>query len=181
MERLYIDVFHKILWDLRIDYHNNVIPVMQMLLQDQCTTAATQILENLDEHPENIALINILIEHRRFIQRQYWRPYFLLGDKKRSARLALMREDYNHWLLAETMWKGLLRALQEDFVIPLPGHTTEPTNLLVEPVYKPLWGMWQAYNLLGRETATSSNAKEAINIHPFESLKRYQKQQKLAD
>jgi hypothetical protein len=182
MELIYIIVFHGILDELRIDYYSNVLPVMRMLLESQRAKVTAQILQTLDEDSPSKWVIRTLMDQRRLIKRLHWRPYFGLKDKKKGAMLMLMREDYNHWVLAETMWSGFVRSLQPDFVVPvpLPGHTNETLAVMTDPTHKPLWGMWMAYNEFGREAPTNPTSNNAINVYPMRSLRRYYKQMKLS-
>jgi hypothetical protein len=175
MELTYINVFLAIFWDLRVDYYSDVVPVMRTLIKDERTKVAAQILQSVNEHSENKGLIRMLINDRRLIGLSDWKPYFLTGDRKKAARLI---EDYNHWLLAETMWNGFVRSQEDNFIIPFPGHTDAPKDLLSDPSGKPLWGMWRAYTELGRIAAVHHHSNNAINVHPLRSISQYLKQLK---
>ena len=97
---------------------------------------------------------------------------FLLG----TATGALGYLWFGLWCLALVLWDGFVRSFEKGFTIKLPEDIYGSKRVLLAESNKPLWGMWWAFEELGRAYISSYKDNESISIYPYKSWVRLKKQ-----
>lgn len=178
VELEYIHFLSCFLRDLRIDNKENVHPVIKDYLESAVEFALRDVCRVLDQYQyaDGIMIWN-LISTNQLILRRYRRIYnSQIPTKSSKTSKGLTKnvwEDYNHWQLTLSFWNGFLNAFEEGFSIVLPHEPEYPIELMLAAPYKPLWGMWMAFNGLGRPFISTYNDNDSIHVTPFASWNRY--------
>ncbi|HEX6432316.1 MAG TPA: hypothetical protein VF008_31705 [Niastella sp.] len=177
VELQYVDFFYLFLQPQPIDPAVNIIPVMRKQLELPLKKISGQMIAVLDKQkPEGAAIIQRMKDNR-LILRRLWRNYNLQVSGKNDYPLTKeVWEDYNHWRLALTLWEGFVRSFEKGFTIELPEETYGSKRVLQAESNKPLWGMWWAFEELGRVYISSYKDNESISLFPYKSWVRYRKQ-----
>jgi hypothetical protein len=177
VELQYVDFFNLFLQSLQADPAANIIPVLRKQLEIPLKETSDQMMAVLDKQkPAGAAIIN-LMKDNRLILRRLWRDHNLQVSGKNNAPLSKeLWEDYNHWRLAIVLWDGFVRSFEKGFTIKLPEDTYGSKRVLLAESNKPLWGMWWAFEELGRAYISSYKDNESISIYPYKSWVRFKKQ-----
>ena len=171
IELHYLDFFIHLLKDLKMDPDADVVPVMRSLLELAFEKSCKQIEQQCNS---DSAVIKKVMEGRRLILRKQWVEYNSVTQGRKGHALSKeLWEDYNHWLLALTMWNGFVRSFDATFTVQLPEDAYDPDDVLLQEANKPLWGMWMAFEELGRTFISTANNHQSISISPFVSWQRY--------
>jgi hypothetical protein len=177
VELQYVDFFNLFLNPMPIDSAVNIIPVMRKQLELPFKKISGQMIAVLDKQkPEGAAIIKAM-KKKKLILRRLWRDYNLQASGKNDYPLSKeVWEDYNHWCLAIALWEGFVRSFEKGFTIELPEDTYGSKRVLLADSNKPLWGMWWAFEELGRAYISSYKDNESISLYPYKSWVRYRKQ-----
>lgn len=176
VELQYLDFFFVFLNALQIDPKVNAIPIMRKQLELPLKKVSGQIKEVIDKQKPEGATILKTMKENRLILRRLWRNYNLQESGKMDDPLSKeVWEDYNHWRLALTLWDGFVQSFEKGFAIELPADTYGSKRLLQAERNKPLWGMWWAFEELGRAYISSYKDYESISLYPYKSWVRYRK------
>lgn len=181
VELEYIDFFSLLLYQLPSGNNDNIVPVVEHYLEAALEKSIRQICNLMDrQKPDSTAIWN-LVSERQLILRRDQKIY-----KKQipvKVRKELNKEywmDYNHWTLATALWKGLIDSQNPEFRVIITSSVMEdsedPVEVLLAHAYKPLWGMWAAFNALGRPLNSMENDSDSIHLRPIASLVRYSKE-----
>ena len=177
VELQYVDFFFLFLDALPMDPAVNMIPIMQKQLELPFKKISRQIIEVVDKQkPEGAAIIKEM-KADRLILRRLWRNYNLQASGKSDHPFSKeVWEDYNHWCLALALWAGFVQSFEKGFTIKMPADTYGSKKVLQAESNKPLWGMWWAFEELGRAYISSYKDYESISLYPYKSWVRYRKQ-----
>jgi hypothetical protein len=174
IELHYLDFFIHLLKDLSMDPDGDVVPVVRSMLDTALEKACRQIEQPNGKSHTDGATIKKAMGERRLILRKQWVEYNSgTQGKKRHALPKELWEDYNHWLLALTMWNGFVDSFDPAFTVHLPEDAYDPDDVLLREANKPLWCMWMAFEELGRTFISNANNHQSISISPFVSWQRY--------
>jgi hypothetical protein len=179
VELQYLDFFFQFLNSLPIDPKADMTPIMRKQLELPLKKVSREIIAVVDKKkPEGAAILKTM-KDKRLILRRLWRNYNLEASGKNDYPLSReVWEDYNHWRLAIALWDGFVRSFESDFTIQLPKDTFGSKRVLKSDHNKPLWGMWWAFEELGRAYISSYKDNESISLYPYKSWVRF-RQQKL--
>ncbi|THU39596.1 hypothetical protein FAM09_13930 [Niastella caeni] len=173
IELHYLDFFLHYLQDVKIEPDGNVIPVVQNELEQSLKKVTEQITHLLAGQNGAADVIKKIIHERRLILRKPWITYNgQLPDKKKKGFSKELWEDYNHWLLAVTFWRGFVQSFDKEFTVSPPEELYDPNGVLLDEKNKPLWGMWMEYEKLGRTFISAANNHQSIHVLPFVSWHR---------
>jgi hypothetical protein len=177
IELQYVDFFNIFLSPLPIDPTADIIPVMRKQLELPFKKISGQMIAVLDKQkPEGAAIVKA-IKKKKLILRRLWRDHNLQVSGKNDYPLSKeVWEDYNHWCLALALWEGFVRSFEKGFTVKLPDDIYGSKRLLLADSNKPLWGMWWAFEELGRAYISSYKDNESISIYPYKSWVRYRNQ-----
>ena len=179
IELQYVDYFSFLVQGLSIGKETNVIPILNTLFERTIELAIKQVCRMLDQYNADGSTIFSLLNEGMPVLRQDWRRYNRqapIPGKKIKAFPKPLWEDYNHWLIAGTLWKGFLHSFEPRFTINLPEDALGPLEMLLDAYIKPLWGMYYSFNELGRPFITNYNDNDSVSLSPFESWYRYKAQ-----
>jgi hypothetical protein len=172
IELHYLDFFIHFLRDIRIAPDADVVPVMRSLLETALEKSCKQIEQQYSKLHSDGAAIKKAMGERRLILRKQWVEYNSQIQLKNHSLAKELREDYNHWLLALTLWNGFVRSFEATFIVHLAEDAYDPDDVLLQEANKPLWGMWMAFSALGRTFISTAN-NHTISISPFVLWQRY--------
>ena len=173
IELHYLDFFIHLLKEIKIDPAADVVPVMRSLLETALDRSCRQIEQQSSKPHSDGAAIKKAMGGRRLILPKQWVDYNRETQGKQHALPKELWEDYNHWLLALTLWNGFVRSFDTTFTVTLPEDAYDPDDVLLQEANKPLWGMWVAFEELGRTFISTANNHQSISIFPFVSWQRY--------
>ena len=156
-----------------MDPDGDVVPVVRSMLDMALEKSCRQIEQPYGESHTDGATIKKAMGERRLILRKQWVEYNRETQGKQHTLPKELWEDYNHWLLALTFWNGFVRSLDPAFTVQLPEDAYDPDDVLLREANKPLWGMWMAFEDLGRTFISNANNHQSISISPFVSWQRY--------
>jgi hypothetical protein len=177
IELQYLDFFFLFLNAQDIDPKIDCIPVMRKRLEVPLKKISGQMTEVIDKQKPEGALIIKAMKEKRLVLRRLWRDYNLKVSGKMDSPLSReVWEDYNHWRLALTLWDGFVQSFEKKFTIELPEDTYGSKRVLLAESNKPLWGMWWAFEELGRAYISSYKDYDSISLYPYKSWVRYRKQ-----
>jgi hypothetical protein len=173
IELHYLDFFIHVLQEMETEPEANVIPVMRSMLEIALEKSCNDIERQYDKPGSDDASIQEAVSGRRLILRKQWVAYNSRAQDMQPALPKELWEDYNHWLLALTLWNGFVRSFEASFTVHLPEDAYDPDDVLLLEANKPLWGMWVAFEELGRTFISTANNHQSFSIYPFVSWKRY--------
>jgi hypothetical protein len=173
IELHYLDFFIHLLKEIKMDPEADVVPVMRSMLEQALEKSCRQIEQPSGKPHSDGAAIKKAMGERRLILRKQWVEYNRETQGKHHALPKELWEDYNHWLLALTLWNGFVRSFDPAFRVQLPEDAYDPDDVLLQEANKPVWGMWMAFEELGRTIISTANNHQSISIFPFVSWQRY--------
>lgn len=177
IELQYLDFFYLFLNSMPVDPKVNAIPIIRKQIEIPLKKTARQIKAVVDKQkPEGAAILKEM-RKSKLVLRRLWRNYNLatsgINDDPFTREVW---EDYNHWCLALALWDGFTRSLEKGYTIQPPQDTYGSKRVLMAESNKPLWGMWWAFEELGRAYISSYKDMESITIYPYKSWVRYRQQ-----
>lgn len=178
VELEYLDFFYLLIKNLTSNDSTNIVPEITAYLEQPFKNSFEQICRLLDNHTANGLPIWKLISEQRLILRQDQRKYNKqVAGKSPKGLTSNCWMVYNHWVLATALWKGFVDAQEPGFTILLTElfseYSDDPVEVLLASEYRPLWGLWVAFNALGRPLISWGNENNAIYVHPFGALIEY--------
>jgi hypothetical protein len=179
IELQYVDYYCFLAQGLSVGKDTNIVPILNSLFERTIQLTIRQVCRVLDQYNADGNAIFSILNEGMPVLRQEWRRYnrqVPIPGKKMKAFPKPLWEDYNHWLIAGSLWSGFLDSFAPRFTIDLPEDTLGPIEMLLDSGIKPLWGMYYAFNELGRPFITNYNDNDSVSISPFESWYRYKAQ-----
>lgn len=177
IESLYVDFFIGFVKWVKIAEDRNFILFVQQHLEKPLHDATMQICRIISEpSADGSAIWNFVNASRIILRRDQQQYNRQLSGKSPKGIICELWHEYNHWLIAVNLWKGFVTSLQPSFSVVVPTDSDEPIEKLLAPAIKPLWGMWEAYNDLGRPLLAMENIGDSINVKPYVSFVKYKKQ-----
>jgi hypothetical protein len=178
IETIYLKFFADFVDRETSDLPVDIIEHIRGKFKEALDSTAMQVSEMITENAGDGAALQSLIDNRKIIFR---RDRTLYNKQFRgTAKKGLTTDpwsDYNHWVIAAALWEGLVRSLDNYYTIAIPHNCEESIVKLMSPDIKPLWGMWQAYNALGRPILSTANDLDGncIYIREYRSWLMYRK------
>lgn len=178
VELEYINFFSLFIKEIPARKNDNIEPIVEHYLEEPLEKAIKQICLLMDRNTANGTAIWNIISERRLILRRDQRMYNKQVPGKAPKGITQSYwMDYNHWALALAFWKGVLDSQNPDFRVIITSSLIEdsedPIEVLLANEYKPLWGMWAAFNALGRPLISTGNDSYSINVLPYAAWSRY--------
>jgi len=175
----YVDFFIFMLKSFRTAETNNIVPFVSSHFEQGFDAAFLKICRILDQHSADGSDIYSLMSERKFIIRKDKRNYNRKVPGKCPKGLKNDEwEGYNNWLATTIMWNGFIEAHDPDYSVYISQEEDIETSIkdLLNPDYKPLWGMKQSYYAAGRPCIGWT--PDCVTLRPLSSWIMYMKQLK---
>jgi hypothetical protein len=176
VEAMYLKFFAEFVAKGREGFNSNIIDSTRCEFKEALDLAAIQVSLLIAENGGDGTVLQDLIDKRKIIFRRHKAQYN--KQFKGAGKKGLTTEpwsDYNHWVIAAALWEGLVRSLDPDFIAPIPPDSEEAIDKLTAPAIKPLWGLWKAFNELGRPILSTASDPDGncIFIREYRSWVTY--------